>query len=111
MHGGGGDDVFTFCDNWGVDNVEQLEGGKVTLWFAESKSQITAAEIDGNGVFTNATGTGSVTVKGFALEDIAVRYGDDGSEQYATLARAGAFFDATSERIFEEEGKGILASL
>ncbi len=27
------------------------------------------------------------------------------------LASAGAFFDATTERIFEESGKGMLASL
>ena len=109
MHGGGGDDIFTFCDNWGVDNVEQLEGGKITLWFAESKSQITATEFDGNSVFTNANGTGSVTVKGFALADISVRYGDDGTDEYKALAAAGAFEEFTSQKIFEESGKGILA--
>lgn len=37
--------------------------------------------------------------------------GDDGSDQFATLSGMGAFFDATTERIFEESGKGILASL
>ena len=52
-----------------------------------------------------------VTVKGFALADIVVKYGDDGSDDYAALASVGAFFDATTERIFEESGKGILASL
>jgi len=109
MHGGGGNDVFTFCDNWGVDEVEQLATGSVTLWFAESKSQITVAELDGNSVFTNAAGTASVTVKGFSLADIAVKYGDDGSDDYAALAFAGAFIDAASERIFEETGKGVLA--
>ena len=62
-------------------------------------------------VFTNAGGTASVTVKDFALADIAVKYGDDGSDDYAALASAGAFFDATTERIFEESGKGMLASL
>jgi len=111
MHGGGGNDVFTFCDNWGVDNVEQLATGSVTLWFVESKSQITASELDGNSVFTNAAGTASVTVKSFALANIVVKYGDDGSDDYATLASAGAFLDATTERIFEESGKGMLASL
>ncbi len=30
---------------------------------------------------------------------------------YAALAAAGAFFDATSKRIFEETGKGMLANL
>lgn len=48
---------------------------------------------------------------GFSLADISVKYGDDGSDAYAALASAGAFFDATTERIFEESCKGILASL
>ena len=30
---------------------------------------------------------------------------------FASLTGMGAFFDATTERIFEEPGKGILASL
>ena len=46
---------------------------------------------------------------GIALADIAVKFGDDGSAQ--SLTSMGTFFDATSERIFEESGKGILASL
>ena len=37
--------------------------------------------------------------------------GDDGSDEYNALASVGAFFDATTEHIFEEEGKGMLASL
>jgi len=109
MQGGGGDDIFTFCDNWGADEVEQLGTGKVTLWFAESESQITASELDGNSVFTNADGTASVTVKGFALADIAVKYGDDGTDEYKALAAAGAFAEFTSQKIFEESGKGLLA--
>jgi len=109
MQGGGGDDIFTFCDNWGADEVEQLGTGKVTLWFAESESQITASELDGNSVFTNADGTASVTVKGFALADIAVKYGDDGTDEYKALAAAGAFEEFTSQKIFEESG--LIASL
>ena len=111
MHGGGGNDIFTFCENWGTDTVEQLETGSITLWFAEDESQITASELDGNSVFTNTTGTASVTVKGFALVDIEVKYGDDGSDEFATLSSMGAFFDATTEKIFEASGKGMLASL
>lgn len=42
---------------------------------------------------------------------IELKFGDDGSDEYKALASAGAFFDATTERIFEEEGKGMLASL
>ena len=104
MHGGGGDDIFTFCENWGTDTIEQLASGKVTLWFDENESQITFAELDGNSVFTKADGTASVTVKGFALADIAVKYGDDGSEQYAMLSSSGAFAEFTSQKIFEESG-------
>ena len=37
--------------------------------------------------------------------------GDDGSDEFATLSRVGAFADFTSQKIFEESGKGILASL
>ena len=40
-----------------------------------------------------------------------LKFGDDGSELYASLAQAGAFLDFTSERIFEESGKGVLASV
>ena len=40
-----------------------------------------------------------------------VKFGDDGSEQYAALAGQGAFSDCSSEKIFEEQGKGILAAL
>ena len=69
------------------------------------------AGLDGNSVFTYADGTASVTVKGFSLADIAVKYGNDGSDDYAALASAGAFLDAATERIFEESGKGMLASL
>ncbi len=48
---------------------------------------------------------------GGTADKITLRFGYDGSVQFATLSGMGAFFDATSERIFEENGKGILASL
>ena len=35
---GGGNDIFCFGGNWGNDTVEQLAGGKITLWF-ESGSE------------------------------------------------------------------------
>ena len=106
MHGGGGNDVFTFCDNWGLDNVEQLATGSVTLWFAEgSKDNWDEATL------TYADGDNSVKVSGVAAEKVTLKFGDDGSAQFASLTSMGAFFDATTERIFEESGKGILASL
>ena len=104
MHGGGGDDVFTFCDNWGTDTVEQLATGSVTLWFASGNESNWNAE-----TLTYTDGENSVKVSG--VSEVKLKFGYDGSVQYATLAQAGVFFDATSERIFEETGKGMLASL
>ena len=106
MHGGGGNDIFTFCDNWGVDNVEQLATGSVTLWFAEgSKDNWDEATL------TYTDGDNSVKVSGVTADKVTLKFGDDGSAQFASLTSMGAFFDATTERIFEESGKGILASL
>ena len=45
------------------------------------------------------------------LRRVTLKFGDDGSDEFATLSGMGAFFDATTERIFEESGKGILASM
>ena len=106
MHGGGGKDMFTFCENWGVDNVEQLAGSEVVLWFAEgSQDNWDASKL------TYTDGTNSVRVSGVTADLVTLKFGDDGSDEYRALASAGAFFDATTERIFEEEGKGMLASL
>ena len=41
---------------------------------------------------------------------IALKFGDDASEQYATLSEAGAFDAFTSQRVFEESCAGILAN-
>ena len=102
MHGGGGDDIFTFCNNWGEDTVEQLAGGSVTLWFASGDESKWNAE-----TLTYMDGDNSVTVKGVA--SVALKFGNDGSEQYVALASAGAFAEFTSQKIFEEAGKGLLA--
>jgi autotransporter passenger strand-loop-strand repeat protein len=104
MHGGGGNDVFTFCGNWGADTVEQLASGTVTLWFASGDESNWNADL-----LVYSDGTNSVSVRG--VDSVTLLFGDDGSEQFATLTSAGAFLDATSERIFEESDKGVLASL
>ena len=104
MHGGGGDDLFVFCANWGVDTVEQLADGSVTLWFAVGD----AAHWDA-ATSTYADGENSVTVAG--VENVTLKFGDDGSRRYAALAAAGAFAEFSSERIFETPGKGVLAVL
>ena len=104
MHGGGGDDIFTFCDNWGKDTVEQLETSSVTLWFACGSMEKWNAS-----TLTYKDGDNSVTVSGVAAENITLKFGDDGSEQFAALSDMGAFDRFTSQKIFEESGKGILA--
>ncbi len=106
MHGGGGNDVFAFCDNWGVDTVGQLGTGTVTLWFASGDGSNWNAE-----TLTYTDGCNSVTVSGVAADRITLKFGDDGSAQFASLSDAGAFDAFTSQRIFEESGAGILASL
>jgi len=112
LKGGGGSDLFAFGENWGADVVAQAAGGQVALWFAEDESQITASELEGNAMFTS--GTNVVTVAGFALADVVVHYGDDGSDQFKALAAAGAFLRSTAESVFESRemrSNGILASL
>ena len=102
MHGGGGNDIFTFCDNWGADTVEQLEGGSVTLWFASgNESNWNETEL------TYLDGDNTVKVSG--VTSVTLKFGNDDSEQYASLASAGAFAEFSSKKIFEESDKGILA--
>ena len=104
MHGGGGNDVFSFCENWGTDTVEQLATGSVTLWFASGDSKNWDES-----TLTYTDGTNSVTVKGVSAEQVTLKFGDDGSDQYKMLAAAGSFAEFTSQRIFEESQKGMLA--
>ena len=103
MHGGGGNDIFTFCDNWGTDEVEQLAGGSVTLWFT--------SEMEGKVAWDDVSksymdGVNQVSVKG--VTSVELKFGDDGSSQYASLVSAGAFAEFTSQKIFEESN-GLLA--
>ena len=114
LNGGGGNDVFTFGNDWGADVVTQLAGGSVTLWFADAESMIRVAELAGNTLFTNATGSSIVMVQGLGLADITVKYGDDGSDEFAALSSAGAFLGSTADSVFETQemrSQGILASL
>ena len=103
MHGGGGNDIFTFCDNWGTDEIEQLAGGSVTLWFtSEMESKVAWDDVSKS--YTD--GENQVSVKGVA--SVELKFGDDGSSQYASLVSAGAFAEFTSQKIFEESN-GLLA--
>ena len=106
LNGGGGNDVFAFCDNWGADTVKQLETGTVTLWFVSGdKSNWDASTL------TYTDGDNSVKVSGVTAEQVTLKFGDDGSDRYLVLSGMGAFDAFTSQQIFEESGKGILASL
>ena len=90
------------------NTVEQLEGGKVTLWFASGSEANWNAETQ-----TYTDGSNSVKVTG--VNEVSLMFGkgttQEDEAQFATLSSIGAFADFTSERIFEESGKGILASL
>ena len=105
MHGGGGEDIFAFGGNWGNDNVEQLAGGKVTLWFEDG-----SLENWNEASLTYQDGENSVKVSGVMPENVTLKFGDDGSEQYSKLLEAGAFDEFSSERIFENRNtRGMLA--
>ena len=101
MHGGGGEDIFVFGDNWGNDKVDQLATGKVILWFKngdESKWD--------EALRTYTDGVNSVTVVTGDAE-VSLRFGDDGGnawEQYNYLRSIGAFDGFASDRIFQDRG-------
>ena len=104
LHGGGGNDIFAFGGDWGKDTVEQLANGKVTLWFDngdESKWDATT--------LTYQDGDKSVHVSGVAAEAVTLKFGDDGSGKFTDLLSAGAFAEFTSEKIFEDRNRGMLA--
>ena len=96
MHGGGGKDIFCFGENWGKDTVEQLSGGKVTLWFENGSASNWNASM-----LTYTDGTNSVTVSGVA--NVTLKFGA------VDTAVSGAFLDAASEKIFEDKNSGMLA--
>ena len=115
LHGGGGNDIFAFGGNWGHDTVEQLADGKVTLWFKDGDESMWNDQ-----TLTYTDGDNSVQVKGVGMESISIKfsYGDkhpelafeeDGSVQYGYLEGIGAFDDFTTEKVFEDRNKGLLA--
>ena len=104
LHGGGGNDIFVFGDNWGKDIVEQHPTGKITLWFAQgdisnwNENRLTYTE-----------GDNSVVVSGVLRDSISLIFGDNGSTKYQELLVAQAFNEFTSEMVFEEANRGMLA--
>ena len=101
LHGGGGNDLFVFGGNWGKDTVEQLASGKVTLWFKEGDDSKW-----NNQTLTYTDGGNSVTVSG--VSSVSLKFGNEDA-QYSFLLAVGAFDEFTSEKIFEDRNKGLLA--
>ncbi|MBQ4481386.1 MAG: hypothetical protein II943_12205, partial [Victivallales bacterium] len=58
---------------------------------------------------TYTDGDNSVEVSGVTADDVSLKFGDDNSDQYQDLLATGAFDDFTSEKIFEDKNKGLLA--
>ena len=108
LRGCGGSDTFAFCENWGVDTVEQLAEGSVTLWFASGDGSKWDAS-----TLTYTDGDNSVTVKGVDADKVTLKFGADASEQYAELVSLGAFMEQTTAGIFDidDPEKRVLASL
>ena len=104
MHGGG-NDVFTFCNDWGTDTVEQLESALVSLWFASGSITNWNTE-----TLTYTDGGNSVKVKGVSAGQVTLLFGNE-SEQFAALSGIGAFDGFSSGKVFEDKGIGILAQV
>ena len=89
MHGGGGNDIFCFGSDWGIDTVEQLSGGTVTLWFEDGSE-----ENWNTNTRTYTDGENTVTVSGAA--DVTLKFGGDISS-----LPEGIFSNAVTKKIFE----------
>jgi len=64
-------------------------------------------QIKGCGTYTD--GGNSVKVKGVSSVELKFGGVGDDAAMFVTLSEAGAFKEFTSQRIFEESGKGLLA--
>ena len=84
--------------------MEQLADGKVTLWFESGDLSNWNAD-----TLTYSDGSNSVQGTGVTADQVTLKFGDDGSEQYASLTAQGAFTEISSEKVFEEKTKGLLA--
>ena len=98
MHGGGGSDTFCFGENWGKDTVEQRAYGEVILWFETGSEDFWNAE-----TMTYSDGTNRVKVMGVSADAVTLKFGD------VETAIAGAFENAASEKIFEDQDKALIA--
>ena len=91
-------DTFCFGSDWGIDSVEQLADGSVTLWFENGSEEFWNA-----GTMTYSDGVNSVTIKGVFADAVTLKFGE------IETAIAGAFENAASEKIFEDQDKALIA--
>ena len=89
LHGGGGDDIFCFGSDWGIDTVDQLSGGTVTLWFEDGSKENWKADTR-----TYTDGENTVTVSGTA--DVTLKFGGD-----ISALPEGIFSNSVTKKIFE----------
>ena len=105
LYGLGGNDTFVFCDNWGNDTVQQIAGGNVTLWFTKGSSANWNAATN-----TFTYNNNQVVVSGVANSKISLKFGNDNSEMYQRISAAGLFQDAATQKIFDQNDRGIIVS-
>ena len=102
MFGGGGYDIFCFGGDWGNDTVVQLYDGTAILWFE-----------DDNGEWDELTRTytaGENSVTFFGEGSVFVLSGPQGDiDNFNDLYSLGCFSEVASDKIFDDDNKGILA--
>ena len=103
LHGGGGSDIFTFGSAWGNDTVTQLAAGEVTLHFVSGSLENWNSE-----TLTYTQNGNSVKVSGIAADQVTLKFGNDGTPLYSSLALTGAFADSASQKVFETGGIAAL---
>ena len=81
-----------------VVTIEQLADGSVTLWFEFGSEEFWNA-----GTMTYSDEANSVTIKGITADAVSLKFGD------VETAIAGAFENAASEKIFEDQDKALIA--
>ena len=95
LHGGGGKDTFCFGANWGRDEVEQLADGEIILVIENGSLEKWDEE-----TLTYTDGKNSIKVIGSA--EVTLQFSADSLPD-------GVFAPSSSEKIFEDKNKGMLA--
>ena len=87
--------------------MEQLETGTVTLWFAEGSLDNWDEKTL---TYSDADGKNSVKVICDSAEQVTLYFGYGKSQLFGKLYSIGAFTESMTKKIFEDTGKGLLAS-